>query len=556
MADLPDFIVPSLDTTVDAAYNGEGSVYKAIVFGDDGTIRRDVVSKQLTEDPFVGMIGYGANLRIPPYSLEQLVALSESHPIHSSCLEQKMVDTIGDGPQVIAIDEEATEGDKKEKAAFQKWIEDITEEYTTIEVLSAEHMDYETNGFGAIEIGRDDATGEVKRIWHVPTHTLRAHRSGRLWCQIRQGRQMWFKSWGEPGEFLAANGRFATEKRDQWKDKGQLANELLVFKKPSRRSTWYGIPQYVSGIGHLALAIAARAYNISFFDNAREPRYVFVITGLGGPNGDVDKTINTLAQTLQTQHREHHRNLLLPLGGKATVQIERLTLQQNDMHFVKLMERTDEELLIAHRMPPDRLGIARKGFLGGSVANVTNRIYKDGVVARTQAVLEDRLGRFLTTEYLRAAHGKEYKPEDPNSDTAKWPWKIDFQAPDISDDQVDASVVTLLLKHEAITLNEARLKLGKAQRAEFGDLTLGQWIKQEELGGGGGAPAEGAVAASMYGYPSEDLSAVFQDIRGGQLETLRRFDNLDEWLEEAVFSDADHDLSSVNHRNGATAAAL
>lgn len=513
---------------VDATHEVTGGrVMKVIAFGKgetdaDGLVKREFPSKQILSDPFQGVSGYGRQLTIPPYSMEQLISLAEAHPIHSSCLEQKVTDIVAGGPMFVPKDEE--EGsDLEERDDLIKWWEALTEDYTSLEVLNAMWLDYETLGWGILEVVRD-VQGVVQRIYHLPAHTVRAHKSGRLFCQMRFGKQMWFKLWNEPNHFFALNGRPAPDDTEH----ERLANELLIFRKPSRRSEWYGIPMYVSAIGHLTLAVAARDYNVLFFENAREPRYVFVLSGLAA---DMDDTIDSLERELKLAHKEPHRNLLLPIEGNASVQIERLTMQQNDMHFTKLMDHTDESILTAHRMPPDRLGIARRGFLGGSVANVTNRIYKDGVVARGQDILEDRLYRFIALEYARA-HGKSPKEGEQILDTLTW--RVDFEAVDISDEVADSSVVVNLVKHEMLTLNEARQKLGYAPREEFEDMTLGEWVKET----GGGAPAAPGAPTPPAGA-GEEPEPADKSIYSFREEVLARLDDLEDlegYAEELITS--------------------
>lgn len=434
-----------------------GRILKLVGFGPEGQRRgeMEIKSQQLTEDPFTTLTGYGETLRIPPYSLEQLVFLAEAHPVHAAALEQKASDIVAGGPIFIPASE-VEEADQAQLRAVSKWWEGLFEDFTPIEVLQALQLDYETTGWGILEVARD-AQGRVGRLFHIPAHTMRAHADGIRFAQIRQGRQVWFKRWGREGTFRATSGQRAGDDLPPEK----RANEVLVFRKPSRRSTWYGIPVYISAVGWILLATTSRDYNILFFENAREPRHIFFLMGL---DEDVEETLEDLEQQLRTQHKDPHRNLLLPLTGDAKVEMHRLALQQNDMHFTRLLERTDEEIFIAHRMPPDRVGVVKRGFLGGSVANVMNRIYKDSVVARGQDVLEDRLNRFLLKEYPKATGDADLQ------------WRMDFEDLDIADEAADTDIVVAQVKNSILTLNEGRQRLGLPARSEFGDRTLAEYL--------------------------------------------------------------------------------
>lgn len=423
-------------------------------------------SKQLVEDPFLGIGGYGAAIPIPPYSLEQLVLLAEQHPVHAAALEQKAIDAVGSGPQLVPVGDNA---DEKQRDVIKEWLTELVDQQTLVELVHQMQLDYETVGWGMLEVSRD-AKGVARQLHHVPAHTVRAHRDNRRYVQIRQNKQAWFKRWGvglEDVNILLATGRKAPENTAFEK----IANELLVFVKPSRRSTWYGIPTYIAGIGYISMALAARDYNIKFFSNAREPRYIIFVEGMDASG--VEAALDDLEMSLKTQHKDPHRNMIFPLTGGAKARIERVTAVQNDMHFMRLMEAADRNILASHRMPPDRLGTVMRGMLGGNVAANINRIYKDAVVVPAQLVLKDRLNRFLRVEWARL-HGKdEGRGEELQ-------WEIDFEALDISDEAVDVTNVTLQLKNNVITLNEGRERLGYSSRDDM-DVTLAEFLEAKGL---------------------------------------------------------------------------
>lgn len=465
---------------------------KAATWPDD-----DVRSKQLTEDPFEGTAAYGTLVREPPYSLEQLVMLAESHPVHAAALEQKAVDVVASGVQLEPTADDANE---EHRDAIMEWLDGLAAEGTLIEILNAMWLDYETVGWGVLELGRD-TSGVIKKMWHVPAHTVRAHRDNKRYVQMRHGKVVWFKRWNTMDEsILASDGRVA------WEGVGhdKLANEFLVFRKPSRRSTWYGIPTYIAALGHITLAIAARDFNIRFFSNAREPRHMIVISGVDEEK--VDEFLEDLTEELKTQHgagTDPHRNLLLALsGGQVDVVIKSMALPQNDLHFTRLLELTDRNILIAHRMPPDRLGFTTRGSLGGSVTADIIFAYKNGVVSPGQAVLADRLNRFLGVEYARAKQ---------LSGDQKLAWKVGFEAMDLSDEMMDTKIVAEQVKINVKTLNEARERLGMEARDGL-DVTLAEFMAAH-----GVTPA--AMASATVDHPMGlDMSD----------ETVRRLEAFDE----------------------------
>jgi len=465
-------------------------------------------SMQIT-DPFASVSAYGNLLMMPPYNFQQLVDLADAQPMHASAIEQKTVDIVADGLQFIPVDGEE-ETDDEERTEMMKWWESLFEEFSSVEVLQSMISDYITTGWGALEVARD-INGIVKNVYYIPAHTLRAHKSSVLYAQMRSAKMVYFKRYGIEGNYYLKSGYKAPDKTNT----KLLANELFVFRRPDRHSYWYGIPQYISGIGYITMAISARDFNIKFFDNYREPRHLIIISGL---EGDVDETADEIANIWKTQLQGNpHSNVLLPISGEAKVTIEKMGMPINDLHFSRLMEQVDGEILVAHRMPPDRLGIQVRGFLGGSTARLVNQIYKDGVVSRGQKVVEARLKRFVQDEFNR------YRGTDI---TTELKYKPDLEELDISDAEMDISMTVNLIKSDAITINEGRYRLAYSRLEEFDEMTWSEYIAS--VGGGGG------MLGDQLSQAVDNMSPNQKEINN---KVLQKLDDLDAMVEEVLTSE-------------------
>lgn len=459
-----------------------GKIIKVVGFGPDMAAPMEITSsRQLLDDPFTEVSGYGMSLMHPPYKMESLVVLAEALPAHGAALAQKVVDVVADGPKFVATSASTTEEDL---VAVVEWFESLTGEFTPLEIITAVQDDYETLGWGMFEAVRD-MKGIVRRIYHVPAQTIRAHRDNVRLAQMRMGQVVWFKKWGNEDQFNFATGNKASANTG-WE---KLASELLVFRSPNRRSSWYGVPKYVTALGHIAMAIAARDYNVLFFENAREPRHLIVVTGL---EEDVEGIIDDIAEQLSLQYKDPHRNVLLPVTGDADIKIEKMGYQQNDMHYAKLIDTAENSILLAHRIPPDRLGLSKRGFLGGNVASVLNKIYRDGVVSPAQQLLESRLTRFIQTEYEKAS-GK------------KLDFRVDFERLDVSDEASKTTTVSLLVKNNMISINEGRMALNYPHDDRYGDMTQAEFLQVVKLGPGDVTPTEDLGPTGLGGdIPSAD----------------------------------------------------
>lgn len=435
-------------------------INKVLLMDGSGEKVGESASQQVQEDPFGD---YARGLVKPPFPLEQLNYLAEMHPVHGSALEQKSTDIIGVGWEwepVEGMKDEAGEdmtADEEQRNELEDWFTGLAgDESTMAELLYAVQVDFETTGQGYLEVARmpgpEGAGGEVGQVYHAPAQTIRWHKSGMALAQERASKFVWFRRWGvTEDEFGNALPMIAASSGYRTDDASKAANELLVFRKTSRRSSWYGIPTYVAAIGWVTLAIAARDYNILFFQNAREARWAVVLENID----DDPELLNDIEQAFKVGLKDPHRNIIIPIvgeGGKVTFQ--KLSQDGVDMSFDKLMGHCNDEILVAHRMPGDRVGLSKTGPLGGSAAGVTNEVYVEGVVTPGQELMASRIRRFIEVEFAR------HKGLDP--DTApplQWQWTP--SPVDLSEETDDLNAAVQGFQKGGWTLNEARAKVGR-----------------------------------------------------------------------------------------------
>jgi PBSX family phage portal protein len=430
--------------------NGETRVLKVLYLDEQGESVGEWASTQMPSDPFLGQ--RLAGVMEPPFPMEQLVYLAEMHPVHSAALEQKTADICGKGWQWEAEDPDAADEDKRDE--LSDWFESLSpDEQDMREVISAVWLDVETTGWGLFECVREAGKpdGEVKRIYQVPAHTVRVHKNGFALVQIRDSRRVWFRRWG--AQDIAGKRIDVDIKTGSLKTVNKPANDLFVIRRPCRRSSWYGIPGYVSAIGWITLALAVRDDNLFFFANRREPRWAIILTGVEGQDDDIQED---LRRAFTVDLKTPYRNLIIPVkGDKAKVDFQKLSDTKTDGSFEKLGDRADKAVMIAHRVPAERLANSEVGNLGGNIASEANRVYKEGVVGPSQELLNSRLNRFIAVE-RGIVSGKE------NADGDKNPWQISMDDLDIRSDREDLDQAIMAWHADIITLRETRhrLKLG------------------------------------------------------------------------------------------------
>ena len=423
----------------------------------------ELKSKQ-KEDPFLEYFSYGDQIRRPPYPFEQLIAMAEIHPIHYAAINQKVCDVISKG-----FDLSPNEGaEPLQYRSILNWWEGLFDEHDSIEVLQAMWEDFETIGWGTLELTRD-SKGRIGRIYYIPAHTLRVCKDENLLVQIKAGSVVYFRRWTptshlDEKRYLVKNGEEAPERTPE----DELCSEILIINRLCRWSLHYGVPGYVSGIAAVTQAVAIRDYNILLFDNYREPRHLIFISG---PDIDSEQISEELNQIWEDQLSKNPlSNIIMAIGSQAQVTIEPLSPPNEENLMVQLMNSIDRQILIAHRMPPERLGISAEGFFGSHTPE-QNQIYRTSVVRNSQALLESRLTKFINAEYplYSATEDKE------NSTGEEVTYRVNFGDLEILDKEMDRSAILDLVQAEMIPLNAAKRKMSEPEVPRMGDMTLLEW---------------------------------------------------------------------------------
>lgn len=349
-------------------------------------------SKMMAADSFNKLYGE-YNLVVPPYRLERLLELRESNPIHGACIEQKTADIAGLGWTFKPTGgKKENEASKEQRERMEEFINECNPEMTFGEILSAVWDDYETTGWGIMEIVPDGKMGPAE-LWHGPAQTFRAHKDGKLFCQVRDEKYRWFRRYGDEQVYSLKDGKPAEGLAE-----GEQAGDLLVIRKMGSRSSFYGIPNWITSLGSILGSLSVRDYNIGFFADRTIPDMVLVIEG-----ADIDSKVEqTLMNFFNIQGKAKGNKLcILPIPkfdddeGEVKVKFEKLMSEVKDASFRLYRQDNALEICVAHRTPPYRIGWPIVGSLGGATAKEMTEIYKQSVIIPGQNILEHRINNFV-----------------------------------------------------------------------------------------------------------------------------------------------------------------
>jgi PBSX family phage portal protein len=354
------------------------------------------VSQQLADDPFSYSKDAGeSGLVRPLYDMDQLAGMLEGNSLHARCARQKAIDVAGRGFELRPkedVADGATAADEDRWAAFIEGVEedDRGDESFAQRIVQA-HQDFESIGWATLEVGRDGSR-QPDGLWHVPSHTIRAHVDGRRFAQKRGGKTVWFKRAGVEGTVHRDTGA--------WDDRtvtgSWTGNELLVIRNYTPRSSYYGLPDHIPALSAIAGWRAQAEFNIRFFDNNAVPSYAVVIEG-----ADLTPALETMIlEHFQSIKADPHRTIIIPIPGmpgdealQPKLRFERLSADVKDASFRLYKQDNALEICIAHAVPPYRVGWPIVGTLGGNVAVEMTKIYKDSTCEPRQETWEQRLGR-------------------------------------------------------------------------------------------------------------------------------------------------------------------
>ncbi|HZY74607.1 MAG TPA: phage portal protein, partial [Edaphobacter sp.] len=200
-------------------------------------------------------------------------------------------------------------------------------------------------------------------------------------------------------------------------------------------STYYGIPSIMPAWNPMVLMVLVSEYNLSFFNNNAIPDYAVIL------EGDWEDNCET---TIQEYFRRHlkgkaHKTLCLrtPDGGKIT--FERLTSDNaKEGSFRLLRQDSRDEILHAHGVPPQKVGIVETGALGGNAGAEQIKEYKASIVTPGQQKAASRLNRIITVGF------------------GVTDLKLEFEPYDVDDRKLNADIDHIYLSDGVLVPNEVR----------------------------------------------------------------------------------------------------
>lgn len=429
--------------------------------GNVHTIKKmvpDYPESHQLKDPFEGLYSQGIALE-PPLPPDRLLNLTEENTLHSGCLMAKAYDACGRGWEFAPKD-----GKKGDKALVEsplpekmrEGMELMTPDLTFGEMLYQAAWESQAIGWAVWEAVRmadqwkPRAYAPIGAIYPIPSFTMRATIDPRRWVQIRAGRVRFFKKFGAKCEVDAETGQVYSwdnsEQMSKISDPNRLASEVIIFKEYSPRSLWYGIPKWISCVPTIAELTAIREFNVSWFASGGQTDY---IAHFKADNLEVAREMSAeMRQQMQENQGRGHTNIVVAGTADTEMHVEKLGELLREGHFRFRRSDLAKEVLIAHTVPPYRIGWAETGSGSGLAGNPAGEMlaaYKFGAIQPIQVVIEDRLRQTLFDK-------------DMGIDTGEF--RLKLKELELDDMQTELERVTKLVDCAIMTPNQAREELG------------------------------------------------------------------------------------------------
>lgn len=283
-------------------------------------LRQPVVSASRsipdTAQAFSDLMATG-RLISPPYDPWSLVVAVDESEALPPAVEAMAVNIAGHGYELEPLfptRDETTGAElqpppeaKAERAALQLWIAGVSPELGLTGILELADRDCETIGWATLEALRD-REGRTAALNHIPAytvrlgpedtpilvdHTIRHPETGELvtlqrwrrfrrFAQVKDGRTVWFKQYGDPRHVNWKTGQVRDAKADPWgaEDGNSLEATELVYVRRYHPATPYGVPLWIGGVPHARAGRAAAELLVDWFDNA--PIGAKLLTVAGG----------------------------------------------------------------------------------------------------------------------------------------------------------------------------------------------------------------------------------------------------------------------------------
>lgn len=417
------------------------------------------------DDPYKSSYSSGGLIE-PPYPLCELDKMVEYSTILQQCIEAYRRNIVGYGTlfkyKEDLMKQDETPEMKAEYDRLEEWTKYFNFDMSFEDVWGQAIEHRERTGNGYIEIIRDgtglpvggetiDPTtmritymSKTQVTYNINGKTFKRTKGFRKYCQLVNGKKIWFKEFGDPRFMDLTTGMYtATENGDN------EASEILHLKIGDKV---YGVPRWIGQIIHMYGARKAEELNYNYFENGRHtPAAVVVSNGmlteesmqkLQDYANDVKGTDN--AHKFLILEAEGLDDGVLPGEDRQGVKVEIKSLAdilQSDALFLEYDEASRRKVQSAFRLPDIYVG--RSTDFNRATADTAKQLTEEQVFEPERNSLEWIINNVLLMPQNFQSAVLAFKPQE------------------ISDTDDKVKLLTILNTIGSVTPNDTRDEVGK-----------------------------------------------------------------------------------------------
>ena len=174
---------------------------------------------------------------------------------------------------------------------------------------------------------------------------------------------------------------------------------VIHYKDYESTFSFYGLPDYVAALEHIAIDYEIGKFNQTNFKNGFSPSAIVTVNGDFG-EAEAEKFVETAKDTLTGSGNNSKILFLVKNADESRGTDVQILNNKEDGDFLDLQKLTDQNIITAHRWQPALSGIVSSGKMNntGSEIRIAYELAMSTVIKDTTNILLDPIKKVITTE--------------------------------------------------------------------------------------------------------------------------------------------------------------
>lgn len=462
-------------------------------------VERPDISNQIAYTDEFGALTVGSPIGqvalATPYPVWNLFRLIDESNMLRQCIDAYVTNTVQTGWEVRPVSQGVIPN-STEQNELQSFIDHANSEETLQTVMEKVIRDREYVGFGFLEIIRD-ISDEVSILRHAPskwtrlcprhaapvlvqydirrgmrTSSVQEYRRFRRFCQIVNGKTVYFKEFGDPRKMDYMTGSFEGE--SNYNPLNQ-ATEIYHFKNPSNDP--YGVPRWISQLPSIIGSREAEEVNMRYFQDNTVPPMMLTVSNGRLTQASYRELNRMLNEDGIGRSRQNRIMLIEAIGegdsmdgkaGNVDLKVEKLAdTRQSDGLFKGYDDANQQKIRSSFRMPPVVVGMSQD--VNFATAQTSVAVAESQVFQPARSAVDEVLNK----QIIQGRRGLQLKTV-----------KLVSRTPSITSPDMVIKALTALNVMGAVTPRSAQLVANTLLQMELplypeeGDPNYEKWMDQ------------------------------------------------------------------------------